>query len=203
MKIALIGATGFVGSALREEALGRGHELVAIARRLDGLPADPRLAARPVDLTNVAALTSALRGVDVALVAVRYDGTDMERVLSAVREARVPRTLFIGGAGSLRNPAGVDLVDTPDFPALYKAEATAARAFLQRLRGETTLDWSYLSPSAALLPGPRTGQFRLGADDVLIDAEGKSHISVADLAVAALDEIALPTHIRRRFTAGY
>jgi len=134
---------------------------------------------------------------------VRYHGTDVAAVFDAVRAAGVPRVLFMGGAGSLKTPGGADLVDTPEFPALYKDEATAARAFLRSLRADDAIAWSYLSPSAMLLPGARTGSFRLGLDELLVDAEGGSSITVGDLAAAALDEIATPAHPRRRFTVGY
>ncbi|HZX28309.1 MAG TPA: NAD(P)H-binding protein [Telluria sp.] len=203
MNLALIGATGFVGTALRTEALSRGHRVSAIARNAAGIEAHANLRPTAIDLANGAALVDALRGADAALVAVRYHGTDVAAVLDAVRAAGVPRVLFMGGAGSLKTPGGADLLDTPEFPALYKDEATAARAFLRSLRADDTVEWSYLSPSAMLLPGARSGSFRLGLDELLVDADGGSSITVGDLAAAALDEIETPTHSRRRFTAGY
>lgn len=203
MNLALIGATGFVGTALRTEALERGHRVTAIARNAAALDAHANLRPAAIDLTNGAVLIDALRGADAVIVAVRYHGTDVAAVYDAVRAAGVPRVLFMGGAGSLKTAGGADLVDTPTFPALFKDEATAARAFLRGLRADDAIEWSYLSPSAMLLPGARSGSFRLGRDDLLVDADGGSSITVGDLAAAALDEIETPAHARRRFTAGY
>jgi uncharacterized protein len=98
---------------------------------------------------------------------------------------------------------GTRLIDTPQFPAEYKQEASKGADFLGILRGETELDWTFLSPSALILPGERTGKFRLGADSLLVDASGQSHISMEDYAVAMVDEVEKPAHSRRRFTVGY
>lgn len=110
---------------------------------------------------------------------------------------------MVGGAGSLEVAPGVRLVTTPGFPAAYKAEAEKGAAFLDRLRQEKELDWTFLSPSAMIDFGSRTGKFRLGTDQLLVDAEGKSFISFEDFAVAMADEIERPAHRRARFTVGY
>ncbi len=109
---------------------------------------------------------------------------------------------MVGGAGSLEVAPGVKLIETPQFPALYKAEAAAGGAFLDLLRQETRLDWTFLSPSALFVPGERTGKFRLGGDQLLTTEKGSS-ISFEDYAVAMADEIEKPAHSRRRFTVGY
>jgi uncharacterized protein len=119
-----------------------------------------------------------------------------------VQEAGVPRYLVVGGAGSLEVAPGVKLIDTPEFPAIYKAEASGGGAFLDLLRQQPALDWSYLSPSAMFVPGERTGKFRLGGDQLLANDEGSS-ISFEDYAIALADEIEKPAHRRQRFTVGY
>jgi len=144
-----------------------------------------------------------LAGHDVAIMAVKFATTDVEKLLKAVKASRVPRLVVVGGAGSLEVAPGVALVDTPNFPAEYKSEALAARAFLQVLRREADLNWTYLSPSAFFCPGPRTGKFRVGGDQLLVDASGQSHVSMEDYAIALVDELEKPRHLRQRFTVGY
>ena len=110
---------------------------------------------------------------------------------------------MVGGAGSLEVAPGVRLVTTPGFPAQYKAEAEKGGDFLDLLRQERELNWTFLSPSALFVPGERTGRFRLGTDQLLTGADGKSWISFEDFAVALADEIDRPAHIQGRFTVGY
>ena len=203
MRIALIGATGNVGQRLVAEARRRGHEVTAIARDVSKVEAREGVTARTGDLADEAATAELLRGHDVALLSVRFQGLDFDAVLRAVKASGVPRLLVVGGAASLEVAPGLAMLDTPDFPDFIKPEATPARAALQRLRGEPELDWTYLSPSVFFGPGERTGQFRLGADSLLTAADGKSHISYEDYAIALLDEIETPRHRRSRFTVGY
>jgi putative NADH-flavin reductase len=203
MKIALIGATGNVGTRILNEALSRNHQVTAIARGAAGLPAQAGLTAKSVDFTDAATLTAALEGADAALVAVKYHTADPAPIVEAVKRAGVARLLAVGGAGSLKDPTGRDVVDSPDFPAPWKGEALAARAFLVSLRKEDKLNWTLLSPSAMLQPGERTAQYRIGGDDLLIDAQGNSAISYEDLAKALIDELETPRHERKRFTVGY
>ncbi len=124
-------------------------------------------------------------------------------MLASVKQAGVARFLSVGGAGSLHLPSGERVIDQPDFPAEWKAGALLTIAFLDLLRTENELDWVFLSPSALLVPGERTGKYRVGKDNLLIDADGKSHISLEDYAVAMLDEAERPQHHRERFTVGY
>ena len=124
-------------------------------------------------------------------------------ILAASKQAAVARLLMVGGAGSLEVASGLQVLDTPDFPEQYKATAEGARQALQLLKQEKELDWTMLSPSAIIAPGQRTGKFRLGTDQLLIDQNGQSHISVEDYAAAMIDELERPAHSRQRFTAGY
>ncbi|MFS8975530.1 NAD(P)-dependent oxidoreductase [Cupriavidus necator] len=203
MKIAIIGATGRVGTRLIDEALRRGHQVTAIARQASSLPAREGVTARNVDATDSAALSAALLGHDVVISTARFAQLNAQQVISAVRHAGVPRLLVVGGAGSLYVAPGVQLVDTPEFPEAYKAEALAGRDFLNALRGERQIDWTFLSPSALFEPGERTGKFRIGEENLLSDAARKSWISMEDYALAMLDEIEKPAHSRQRFTVGY
>jgi putative NADH-flavin reductase len=123
-------------------------------------------------------------------------------IIDAAKQARLPRLLVVGGAGSLEAAPGVQLVDTPDFPAQWKASALGAREALKLLRAEREPDWTMLSPSAMIAPGKRTGKFRLGVDQLLFDAAGKSEISLEDYSVAMIDELEKPAHRRSRFTGG-
>ena len=204
MKIALIGATGQVGSRILGEALERSHQVTAIARNPASLAPRAGLKALALDVSEENdRLAAALAGHDVAIISVKYSQVDAAPILEAVKRAGVPRVLVVGGAGSLQVASGVDLVDTPSFPAAYKGEALAARDFLRLLRQETAIDWTLVSPSALLQPGQRTGQFRIGGDQLLVDAKGASHISIEDLALALVDDLESPRHSRQRFTVGY
>ena len=213
MKIALIGATGFVGSAILKEALDRGHEVAAIVRNPDTLTPHAKLHPKKGDAYNEDDVARLAADHDVVISAFnpgwtnpdiysqQVKGTDS--IISGVKKAGVKRLLFVGGAGSLEVKPGVQAVDLPGFPAEYKQGALATREALNMLRKESTLDWSFLSPSADLFPDQRTGKFRLGTDQMLRDANGNSRISVEDYAMAMIDEVEKPQHIRRRFTVGY
>ena len=213
MKIALIGATGFVGSAILKEALDRGHEVTAIARDPERLKPHPKLHPRKGDVYNADEVARLVLGHDAVINAFNpgWSNPDIykqqvkgtEAIIKGVKQAGVKRLLFVGGAGSLEVKPGVQSVDTPDFPKEWKQGSLATREALNLLRKEPSLDWSFLSPSADLSPGQRTGKFRLGKDQLLKDAKGQSRISVEDYAMAMIDEVEKPTHIRQRFTVGY
>ena len=202
MKIAIIGATGSVGSRLVTEALRRSHEVTGIARHADKLEQQPRLTLRNGDI-NDAALSPLLKGHDVVISATRFESTDPRKIIAAVKAAGVPRLLVVGGAGSLEVAPGKALVDTPEFPEAYKREALPGRDFLNVLREERDLNWTFLSPSAMFAPGERTGQFRVGGDQLLVAADGESRISQEDYAIAMIDEVETHRHERQRFTVGY
>ena len=202
MKIALIGATGNAGSRILAELSRRGHAVTAIARNPQKVPELKGVTPRQADADDVAGLAAALRGHDVVISSVHFTASDPNKLIEAVHAAGVGRYLVVGGAGSLEVAPGVKLIDTPEFPAIYKAEAAAGGAFLDLLRRETRLDWTFLSPSALFVAGERTGKFRLGGDQLLTNEKGSS-ISFEDYAVAMADEIEKPAHSRQRFTVGY
>ena len=206
MKIALIGATGNAGSRILTELSRRGHAVTAIARNPQKVPALPGVTPVKADADDVAGLAAAINGHDAVISSVHFTASDPHKLIAAVREAqgnaKAPRYLVVGGAGSLEVAPGVKLIDTPQFPEIYRAEATAGGVFLDLLRQQSDLDWTYLSPSAVFSPGERTGKFRLGRDQLLSNDKG-SHISFEDYAIALADEIEKPAHSRQRFTVGY
>ncbi|GAB3787262.1 NAD(P)-dependent oxidoreductase [Spirosoma horti] len=214
MKLAIIGASGFVGSALVEESLNRGHVVTAIVRHPEKITVThPNLTVKQGDIQDAGTVAQLVAGHDAVLSAFNagwanpnlYDDflNGSETIEKGTEAAGVKRLLVIGGAGSLEAAPGVQLVDTPQFPADWKAGATAARDYLNVLRKNTTLDWTFLSPAINLAPGERTGKFRLGTEQPVFDEKGESTISVTDLAVAVLDEIEKPQFIQKRFTLGY
>ena len=163
----------------------------------------PNVVARAGDVMDQAGLAALLKGHDVAISSVHFLDSDPAKLIGAAKASGVGRYLVVGGAGSLEVAPGVRLVTTPNFPAQYKAEAEKGAAFLDLLRQEKELNWTFLSPSALFVPGERTARFRLGTDQLLTAADGKSSISFEDFAVALADEIERPAHIKRRFTVGY
>ncbi len=202
MKVAVVGGTGRAGSQIVAELARRGHQVTVIARHTDQASKAPGVTAKAVDMHDKAALVEALKGSDAVVSAVRFSDVAPSDLISAVKAAGVKRYLVVGGAASL-TAGGQRLFDSPHFPEAYKAEAGAGIAFLDALRGESDLDWTFLSPSMIFDGSERRGTFRLGKDDLLTDAEGKSHISFPDYAIAIADEIETPKHSRARFTVGY
>lgn len=213
MKIALIGATGFVGSAILKEALDRGHEVTAIVRHPEKLLSHPKLHPQKGDVYTADEVARLVVGHDAVISAFNPGWTNpdiynqqvkgTEAIIKGVKQAGITRVLWVGGAGGLEVKPGIQSVDTPEFPKGWKQGSLATREALNLLRKESSLDWSYLSPSADLSPGQRTGKFRLGTDQLLKDANGQSRISVEDYALAMINEVEKPTHIRQRFTVGY
>ena len=202
-KIAIIGATGHAGSQLLEEALRRGHSVTAIARHASKIAPREGVIIKELDINDAPALQAAVAGHDAVLSAANFSTLPAAAIIEPVKKSGVKRLLFVGGAGSLLLPDGSKVIDSPDFPEMYKAEASAGGVYLETLRKETELDWTFLSPSAEFVPGERTGKFRLGQDHLLVSAEGRSWISFADFAIAMLDEVQDPKHSRQRFTVGY
>jgi putative NADH-flavin reductase len=212
MKIALYGAGGTIGRRILAEALERGHEVTAIQRdpsRLD--VTHPRLAKRagnvldPVsvagDVAGHDAVVSAVgpgRGGDPALVV-----GSARALLDGLRRAGINRLVVVGGAGSLEVAPGVELVDTPQFPAFLRPIGLAHREALQIYRGTTELGWTVLCPPGTIAPGERLGRYRTGMDQLLADEAGQSRISAEDYAIALLDELERPQFVGRRFTVAY
>ncbi|WP_395774320.1 NAD(P)-dependent oxidoreductase [Agrobacterium pusense] len=201
-KIALIGASGNAGSRILKELSDRGHHVTAIARSPEKIAALPNVEAKKGDVFDQTGLSKLLAGHDAVISSVHFTASDPVTLIEAVRASGVPRYLVVGGAGSLEIAPGQRVVDLPDFPAAYKAEATKGAEFLDLLKQEKQLDWTFLSPSAEFVPGERTGKFRIGKDNLLSNEEG-SRISFEDYAIALVDEIEKPQHSRQRFTVGY
>jgi len=216
MKIALIGATGFVGSAILKEALDRRHEVTAIVRNPEKIKAQKNLKIVECDVMDSAKLSKILKGNDVVTSAYNAGWTNpnlyddfikgLQSIQEAVRKSGVKRLIINGGAGSFFVATNVQLVDTPEFPEAFKPGAGAARDYLNILKKEDHLDWTFVCPAIELNPGTpheRRGSYRTGLDNPVFDTEHRSRISVEDLAVAILDEVENPKHIRVRFTVGY
>lgn len=213
MKIALIGATGFVGSAVLTEALSRGHDLTVLARTPSKIAAQARLTVVQADVLDAGQVARAVAGQEAVISAYNPGWQEPEiyalflkgtqAIVDGVKQAGLKRLLIVGGAGSLYAAPGVQIVDTPEFPAQWKQGALAARDALTAIRKDATLDWSFLSPAIHLVPGERTGHYRLGTDTPVMRDGKPSDISVADLAVAILDELEQPRHVRQRYTVGY
>jgi putative NADH-flavin reductase len=217
MKIVLYGATGKAGSRILTELLGRGHEVVAVVRNPDKLAPNNGLTVQQGDLSSVEALAEAVGGAQAVVSAYGppADQTDQllgvtKREIAAVQQVsqeasspeHAPRLIVVGGAGSLEVAPGVTLESAKDFPAAWKPIAQAHEKALELLRA-SSIDWTYLSPSAFFEPGQRTGKFRLGQDQLLTAPDGKSSISMEDYAIALVDELEQPQHRRQRFTVGY
>ncbi len=219
MNVALIGASGFVGARILEEVLSRGHRVTALVRKPDALPSHPNLTARSVDVLDSAALAAAAAGHDAVISAYNpgraVPGGDEvtaqhkaghRAIIDGVKQSGVTRFLAVGGAASLKTREGVEFLDSPEFPQEfepYKGGVRGTRALYYLLKDEPSLDWVFVAPSVFLRPGERTGKFRLGKDHVLYDADGNSHISLEDYAVAMIDELERPAHHRERITVGY
>jgi putative NADH-flavin reductase len=204
MRILVFGASGAVGSRVVQEAVDRGHQVTGVSRT----PASPGL--RQGDAGNPDDVAVLSRGHDVVISATRpRPGQEDELVQAAkglligLRSSGV-RLILVGGAGSLTVP-GTDLtvVETPDFPADWRPIADACNEQLELVRSATDVNWTYVSPPALLEPGTRTGSYRLGRDQLLTGADGRSFISMEDFAVALVDEAEQPRHVGARFTVGY
>jgi len=217
MKVALIGASGFVGSHMLRELLDRGHQVTAIVRNPDKVTVQhPNLVVEKGDVYNEAEVTALVKGLDAVISAFNPGWTNpriysdflagSRSIQQGVKKAGVKRLIVIGGAGSLEVAPGVQLIDTPQFPAAYREGASGARDYLNELRQEQDLDWTFISPAIEMHQGTagiRRGTYRIALDHPVFDENGRSVLSVEDLAVATVDELEQPKHIRQRFTAAY
>ena len=214
MKVAIIGASGNIGSAIRDEALSRGHQVTAIVRHPEKITIkNPALTVMQGDVLkdNVDRI---VRGHDAVISAYNPGWSNPNiapettqaytAIIAGVKMAGIKRFLMVGGAGSLESSPGVQLIDTMKVPDLIRGAILALREVLYTLRkNEKELDWVFFSPAGTIAPGQRTGKFRLGKDQVVKDANGDSKISIQDYAVAMIDELEKPKHHRERFTIGY
>src|SRR5438105_1540094 len=203
MKIAVIGASGNVGTRVTAELARRGHAVTAVARQPDRIGRLANVIAVKGEVMDEAGLAALIRGHDAAVSSVHFLASDPAKLIAAAKASGVGRYIVVGGAGSLEVAPGVRLVTTANFQPQYRAEAEAGGAFLDLLRRENEVNWTFLSPSALIVAGERTGKFRLGGDQLLAAADGKSWISFEDYAVALANEIEHPAHARTRFTVGY
>ncbi len=216
MKIVLFGATGNVGTRVAQEARRRGHDVVGVVRDPAAVqPPAPGVSLARGDATDAASVATVARGADAVVNAISPRPNQRglaapsltaaaRALLAGLRQAGVKRLLVVGGAGSLEVAPGQALVDQASFPAAYKPEALAQREALQVLRAEGgDLEWTYLSPAAEIHAGERTGRYRTTGDRLLADAQGKSTITYEDYAVALLDELERPRHVRQRFGVAY
>ena len=211
MKIALIGATGTIGRRIAAEALQRGHQITAVLRQPKKL-GDDRLKAVQGDVTDPASLAKAVAGHDAVISAVgpaqggppTLPAYAARALVHALPKAGVKRLIVVGGAGSLEVKPGLQLVDTPEFPAAWKPVALSHRDSLKIFRDSgSALDWTYVSPAALIEPGVRAGKYRTGGDQLLVDGKGRSYITAEDFAAALLDELENPKNLKRRMTVAY
>ena len=213
MNIFIIGAAGNVGTRIRREALSRGHQVTGMTRKAAKLSAEPGLTVVEGDVMDTAHLAASMKDHDALVVSHGSPPDDpkggpktilaADSIIDAMREAGLMRVLWVGGAGSLFTADGKRVFDTVELPAWAGAGIWSMAAHLAHLKTITDLEWTFLSPSLLIGPGERTGQFRLGKDHLLVDENSQSSISYEDYAVAVLDELENPQHVRQRFTVGY
>jgi uncharacterized protein len=211
MRIILYGATGSLGQLILAEALSRGHEVTVVVRDPSRMEDAPNVTLRHGDVLDTPSVAALAPGHDVLVSAVGpgHGGdpsflVEAARSLTAAAESTGVRLMVLGGAGSLEVAPGVQLLETPDFPAPWLGTALAHRDALDVYRAvPDAVDWTYVSPADRIEPGKRTGRYRTGGDQLVTDDQGSSHISAADLAVAIIDEVERPSHRRQRFTVAY
>ena len=213
--VVLIGASGFVGTAILNELLNRGHKVTAIVRDAKKMTvSNPNLTIVEADVTDTDALKEAGKGKDAVISAYNpgwknphiYEDTlkNYPLIVESVKQAGVKRLLIVGGAGTLFYAPGKMVMDADDVPAqLLPGIKSLGEFYLNTLRKEKDIDWIFLSPAANMTPGKRTAKFRIGKDDLVVDANGDSNISVEDFAVAMVDELEQEKHHKERFTIGY
>ena len=209
MKVVLFGASGMIGSRVLAELVSRGHKVTAVARDVAKIKAAEGVTVVAGDANDPASVAAVANGADAAVGAIAPSHENPEAIVDSYRsllkglaEAGVKRLIVVGGAGSLEIAPGLQLVDAPDFPAAWLGIARAHRDVLPVLK-ESEFDWSYFSPAALIQPGERTGEFRLGTTRLVATENGESKISAEDYAVALVDELETPKHVRQQLTIAY
>ena len=212
MKIGIIGASGRIGQRLVAEAVQRGHSVTAFTSKPSKIPADPgKVAWKTANVLEVDSVAAAMAGQDALITSFmppmgedpRPIATAAGVLLKAAEREPSTRILFVGGAGSLEVAPGKTVIDAGMIPAEWVAIPIAHKDALEIFRKNSTVNWTFFSPAGEIKAGERTGKFRLGGDQLIVDEHGKSEISMEDYAVAMLDETEKPQHTRKRFTIGY
>jgi putative NADH-flavin reductase len=203
MNIAHIGATGKVGGKILEELLRRSHKVTAISRHPEKAPASANVTAALGDIAEPEKLAAIVKGHDAVISSAPFLPGSSSRLLNAIHRSGVKRYVAVGGAGSLEVAPGKLLKDSGQIPAEWLPVINEGAELLKLLRADRQLDWTFFSPAALIGPGERTGKFRLGGDQLIVGADGKSSISYDDYAIALVDEIEKLQHVRTRFTIGY
>jgi putative NADH-flavin reductase len=203
MKVALIGATGNIGTKITRELLSRGHSVTAIVRNPEKALSDPQVKAVKGDVNDPDSVAALVRGHDAVISSAPFIPGISAKVLDTVRKSGVKRYIAVGGAGSLKGADGKLVMDNPKLPAEWLPPIKEGAELLRLLKADQQLDWTFFSPAVFIGPGERTGKFRLGGDEVVAAADGKSSISYDDYAIALVDELEQSKHVRRRFTIGY
>ena len=213
MKVAIIGASGNIGSFIRDEALARGHQVTAIVRHPEKITTQhPRLTVKKADILKDK-VDELVKEYDAVISAYNpgWSNPDIyneqvrgaRAIIEGVKKSGVKRLLVVGGAASLEVSPGVQLFDTMNLPEQVKGGVLATRETLYMLKNEKELEWTFLSPPQTIAPGERTGRYRVGKDQLLKNKDGESKVSTQDYAVAMIDELEQPRHIRERFTVAY
>ncbi|MEO0063159.1 MAG: hypothetical protein RLZZ08_1719 [Pseudomonadota bacterium] len=202
MQVAVLGAGGKAGSEITKELVARGHGVIAIGRTAENLPTGEGITVRAGDVSDADALAGLVKGADAVISAIHFN-VPASTLISGLKQAGVNRLIITGGAASLNNADGVMLYDAPGFPEAIKPFVKPAIDFLNDIRQEQDLNWTFFSPAMTYFVGPRTGQFRLGKDVLVSDANGESKISYADSAIVLVDELEQENNPRGRFTAAY
>ncbi|MCC8197969.1 MAG: NAD(P)-dependent oxidoreductase [Tannerellaceae bacterium] len=214
-QMVLIGASGFVGSAILKEALSRGYQVKAVVRNPEKVTEkSPDLTVVKADVSSAATVAEVVKGADAVISAYNPGWTNPDMydetlavypaILQGVKQAGVKRLQIVGGAGTLFVAPGVRVVDTGVIPQeIMGGVKSLGEFYLHTLVNEKEIDWVFFSPAGTITPGERTGKYRLGKDDLITDAQGNSNISVEDYAKAMIDELENPQHHQERFTIGY
>lgn len=216
MRVVLVGASGFVGSKILNELIERGHSVKAVVRDSSKLANFPQIEVEEIDINKTEKLVNAINSADAVISAFNAGWTNpnlyndflngSQAIEKAVEASGTKRFIVVGGAGSLLDNEGKDLVDAEDFPEQIKPGATAARDYLKKLKQNKNLDWTFFSPAMEMHPGTsgiRKGEYRTGLDHPVLNNEGRSILSAEDVGVAIVDELENPQFIQKRFTAAY